>query len=119
MGTYLVLLVEDEPVCRKLFSRYLEHAGYRVLPAENGIEALRIFFQAKEHGQCIHCVVTDMKMPHMEGSALATHLRKEMPELPIVFLTGDPHDPLLANERVLEKPTQLMKLAACLQSLLS
>lgn len=120
MGSrYLVLLVEDDSICRKLFSRYLIHAGYEVVAVENGQMALDCFQQAKEGGQRIACVVTDVKMPIMDGLALARVLRQIASDLPIVFLTGDPHDPLLQTEMVIEKPSQLHRLAHCLKEILN
>ena len=63
----------------------LEQAGYEVLQASDGIEALRVFGLSVEP---IDVVVTDVIMPHMDGIDLAYKLKEQMPQLPIVLISG-------------------------------
>ncbi len=80
-----VLVVEDEPALRAVVRRVLVQAGYSVLEAGSGIDALGIFTteQAK-----IGLVLTDVVMPGMTGRELADRIHKLSPTLPIVFMSG-------------------------------
>ena len=80
-----VLLVEDENAVRILAHRILERAGYRVLDARHGADALLLW---RQHAPQIDAVVTDLVMPEMGGRALADALRERSPNLPIVFMSG-------------------------------
>lgn len=81
----LILVVDDEIAVRTIAAQTLELFGYRVLSAENGLEALSIF---RVHGADIRLVVTDMMMPVLDGGALVTELHTIHPELPIVLASG-------------------------------
>jgi PAS domain S-box-containing protein len=68
-----VLLVEDEEPVRATGRRMLERAGYTVLEARNGRDALRVW---QTHRATVRAVVTDLRMPEMDGRDLAAHLRQ-------------------------------------------
>jgi CheY-like chemotaxis protein len=80
-----VLIVEDEKEVRDLACEFLKAEGYRVLTAEDGIEALET---AKRMGKSLHVVLTDIVMPRMRGSVLAEQLKNLLPSVRIVFMTG-------------------------------
>ena len=80
-----ILFVEDEEPVRLITRRMLERRGYTVLEASNGEEALAIW---REQSMIIEAVVTDLRMPQMAGPELVEHLRRDRPELPVVFVTG-------------------------------
>jgi len=80
-----ILLVDDEPVVLVLMQRALTEAGYDVLPASNGMEALELAAAACPH---VDAVVTDLQMPQMGGEALAAAVRQADPTLPILFVSG-------------------------------
>ena len=80
-----VLLVDDEPAVRRATHRMLERAGFAVIDAPNGEEALRI---ARAHPGPIDLLVTDVVMPLMGGPELAGHLARERPDTPVLFLSG-------------------------------
>jgi CheY-like chemotaxis protein len=82
-----ILLVEDEPAVRQLFSQALARAGYGVYEARNGQEAMKLFDQ---HGETIDLVLTDMRMPYMGGAELAHHLRGRRPTLKLLCISGYP-----------------------------
>ena len=82
-----ILLVEDEPPVRQLFATALARAGYRVLEARNGQEALATFAQ---HGGDIHLLLTDMRMPYMGGAELARQLHAKNPDLRLLCISGYP-----------------------------
>jgi PAS domain S-box-containing protein len=79
------LLVEDDPVVRGMAARGLREAGYAVLEAVNGREALDLI---RARTGRLDVVVTDIGMPEMDGHDLARWLSEEQPELPIVFMSG-------------------------------
>ena len=82
-GTETVLLVEDDARVRRILERTLCGAGYTVLTATNGKEALRIGDDA-----AIALVITDVVMPEMSGPQLIAALRQERPELGVLFISG-------------------------------
>jgi PAS domain S-box-containing protein len=85
-GSETVLLVEDEKPVRELVSRVLQKYGYKILQAENGIEALKIWNQHKDE---IALLFTDLVMPdNMNGRELAEKLWIERPGLKVIFTSG-------------------------------
>jgi two-component system, cell cycle sensor histidine kinase and response regulator CckA len=80
-----ILLVEDEPAVRQLFSIALTRAGYRVHEAKNGQEAMRMFDQ---HGDGIDLLLTDMRMPYIGGAELARQLRTRRKTLKLLCISG-------------------------------
>jgi CheY-like chemotaxis protein len=97
-----ILLVEDEPAVRQLFAQALTRAGYTVHEARNGQEAIKLFDQ---HGDAIDMLLTDMRMPYMNGGELAHHLRGRRRTLKLLCISGYPGtlDPDLAPD-FLAKP---------------
>lgn len=88
-GTETVLIVEDEQSVRAVARRILSRAGYRVLEAENGQDALAIW---ESRAPDIDVVLTDMVMPTMGGRELAGRLWDRRPTLPILFMSGYAED---------------------------
>jgi signal transduction histidine kinase len=84
-GRKTVLVVEDERDVRELACAFLKSAGYGVLTAEDGLEALET---AERLGKAIHVVLTDIVMPKMRGPALAQRLKTLLPHVKIVYMTG-------------------------------
>jgi len=80
-----ILVVEDEPAVLTLFERVLSGAGYIVVTASSGVEALAV--TAYRSG-AIDLLVSDAVMPGMAGLELARQLRLERPDLPILFVSG-------------------------------
>jgi CheY-like chemotaxis protein len=80
-----ILLVEDEPAVRQLFSLALSRAGYKVHEARNGQEAIKVFDQ---HGDSVDLLLTDMRMPFMGGAELARQLRGRRRTLKLLCISG-------------------------------
>jgi two-component system cell cycle sensor histidine kinase/response regulator CckA len=81
-----VLVVEDEPALRAGIRRLLQDAGYRVVEAENGAAALELL--EGPAASAISLVLTDLRMPVMDGRQLASALARRRPSLPVVFMSG-------------------------------
>nr|WP_294528367.1 hybrid sensor histidine kinase/response regulator [uncultured Rhodopila sp.] len=79
-----VLVVDDEDVVRETLVASLEEAGFAVLAAANGVEALALL----EAGEAVDALVTDLSMPGMGGLALVHEAHLRRPGLPSVLLTG-------------------------------
>ena len=80
-----VLVVDDEPTLRKLMQLVLERAGFRVLTAQNGYDAMDV---SESHLGAIDVLVSDVMMPGMDGPTLVDELRETDPNLPVLFVTG-------------------------------
>lgn len=85
-GRETILLVEDEPVLRELVAKVLQDYDYRVLEAENGVQALKVW---DEHQGKIDLLLTDMVMPGgVSGAELAQQLRQRKPDLRVIYSSG-------------------------------
>ncbi len=84
-GSETVLVVEDEPVVRRLVCDILEGLGYTVLEAGQGDEALEV---CRRHQGPVSLLVTDVVMPGMSGNELAQRLVESLPRLKVLFLSG-------------------------------
>ncbi len=84
-GEGAVLLVDDEESVRKAGKRLLEHIGFEVLLACDGIEALDVI---RESGHSIRLVILDLTMPRMGGHEAFVELRKVHGELPVLISSG-------------------------------
>ncbi len=78
-----VLVVDDDPVVGKSFSRVLTQKGYAVITAESGAQALE-----KMREQEYDMVFTDIKMPGMSGIELTEQIKARQPWMPVVIVTG-------------------------------
>lgn len=90
-GVPTVLVVDDEAALRVLAERMLRKAGYQVLVAADGQEAITL---AERHGDAIACLLTDVVMPRMLGSEVARRLTTRFPGLAVVYMSGYA-DPML------------------------
>jgi nitrogen-specific signal transduction histidine kinase/CheY-like chemotaxis protein len=120
-GHETILLVEDEPVVRKLAVRALAEQGYHILEAEDGPAALA---EAQSHPGELHLLVTDVVMPGMNGKELAERLAADRPELRVLFISGYAEH-AVARQGVLEegiaflsKPFDLSQLARTVREVL-
>jgi PAS domain S-box-containing protein len=93
-GTETILVAEDDETIRDLLGRILENAGYTVITAVDGQDALDRFI---EHQEAVNILVTDVVMPKMDGKRLFEEIRKVWPDMKVLFLSGYTKD--LAIER--------------------
>lgn len=103
-GTETILVVEDEESLRNATNRILATAGYAVLLAANGEEALQV---SAEHRGAIHLLLTDVVMPKMNGRVLAEQLLRSRPEVKIVYVSGYT-DNAIVHHGVLDSGTHFL-----------
>ncbi|HUB35455.1 MAG TPA: ATP-binding protein [Solirubrobacteraceae bacterium] len=120
-GPATILLVEDERALRDVALRILAGAGYQVLVAADGEDALR---QAADHEANIDLLLSDVVMPHLHGPQLVRRIREHRPGIRVLFMSGfaepilDAGGKLGEGETLIEKPfsgqTLLAKVAQVL-----
>lgn len=108
-----ILVAEDEPMLRNIAVEMLEDAGFRVFQAGDGLEALGMLKANPD----ITLLVSDVKMPHMDGYALVEAGFALRPDLKVVLMTGYAQEPpaqlMKGHEiQILHKPFNLEKLCA-------
>jgi DNA-binding NtrC family response regulator len=82
----VVLVVDDDAAIRHLAARVLSDAGYEVLEAAGGREAMAIMFGS---ARPIGVLLTDIQMPDVDGRRLAAIVRESRADCAVVFMTGD------------------------------
>ena len=123
MQATTVLLVEDEDPLREAVSRLLGKAGYRVLTAATGDQALAVAESCPDFG----VLVTDIRLPDMYGRRLAQRINEardgKARPIGIVYVSGNSEEvgdelALAAHERFLAKPFDLEELLVSIQEVL-
>ncbi len=109
-----VLLVEDDEGVRQVTRRLLERLGYRLLVAEDGAAALKLL---ETHEGPIHLLLSDVVLPGMKGTELATKVREVRPEIRVLLMSGYAPEAVMkgmegvAGLRFVQKPFDLEGLA--------
>lgn len=114
---YSVLCIDDEPSILKLRKILLESAGYEVLTASTGTEALSIF-----SSQEFDAVVVDYSMPEMDGGTLSALMKQQKPRMPVIMLSaysGARDDVDKVVDAFIEKGSDPEDLLVKLQSLIN
>jgi signal transduction histidine kinase/CheY-like chemotaxis protein len=96
-----VLLVDDDDDIRRMIERTLSHAGYTVVTATSGPEALA---RARAYPSEIDLLLTDLVMPGMTGQELIRDLTIDRPQLQVVFMSGYQQGTLIDPRRFVAKP---------------
>ncbi len=84
-GTETILIAEDDGPVRAIAERFLTAAGYAVLTAQDGPDAIRIF---DENVDQIDFVILDVVMPKLGGRAVFDHIQARRPEIKVLFASG-------------------------------
>ena len=114
-----ILVVDDESRMRKLVRDFLERAGFQVLEAGDGMDALDVFYDNQDIG----LIILDVMMPKMDGWEVCREIRKES-KVPIIMLTarGEERDELngfeLGVDEYISKPFSPKILVARVNALL-
>lgn len=85
---FTVLIIEDDPQLRLTLTAYLEDSGFHILEAGDGMEGVALF----EHERP-NIVLTDLRMPKLDGFAVIERIKKGSPATPVIAFTGT-GDPL-------------------------
>jgi CheY-like chemotaxis protein len=116
----VVLVAEDDRSVRRYLEIILQRAGFQVIAAADGLEAMKAALSAT-----VDAVVTDANMPHLSGYELCRFLRRhpKLARLPVVLLSGsespaEPPDEAERADAYLSKPVRPEDLADCLSRLL-
>ncbi|HLK62225.1 MAG TPA: response regulator [Bryobacteraceae bacterium] len=117
-----ILVADDEPVVRSYVEGILQRAGFNVIEAVDGVDALR---QVDQRHAPIDLLLTDVRMPRMDGIALARSVLERFPKTPVLYISGYSFD--LREERALlsgassaflPKPFSRQELVGAVQKLL-
>jgi CheY-like chemotaxis protein len=84
-GSGTILLVDDEEMVRSVSKRMLEHIGFRVLLASDGVEAIDVY---RANRDTIDCVILDLTMPRMDGVQTLATLRTVSVDVPVILSSG-------------------------------
>ena len=120
-GGETILYAEDNASLRELIYQYLTGLGYHVLCAADGAVALEI---ARHHAGAVRLLVSDLMMPNVGGIELARELRKTLPGLKVLFVSGYAGDPTeegriaVPEATYLTKPVPMQLLANTIRNLL-
>jgi len=120
-----VLLVEDSPSVRSVAAIYLRAAGFQILEAGSGEEALGLWHECRFRGPRLDLVVTDVIMPRMSGLQLADQIRLEDPTQRLLLMSGfseeafaERGDTSAAQYPLLQKPFKMKSLLETIQTML-
>jgi CheY-like chemotaxis protein len=118
--TATVLVVDDHELMRRMLVELLEGAGYAVIEAASGADALKLSAEIEDR---IDVLVTDISMPAMDGRELADQMRRERPSIRVLFTSGYPQGThgtsvLGEAESYLVKPFTIDGLEAAVRELL-
>ena len=114
----LILIVDDEAAVRLLIQLGLNRAGFETTTAPNGRSVLRICQE-----QSVALIITDVRMPDIDGIEMIAAVRREFQTLPIIAISGAGH--LLGSatavgaSATMEKPMDLQRLLKTVRSLLN
>ena len=115
-----VLLAEDDRALRRFLEVVLERAGYKVIPAADGLEAMKLALSTQ-----IDIVVTDAMMPNLSGHEFCRFLRNSqtLSHLPVILLSAlerkDPNQNVEQVDAFLSKPVSAESLVECIEQLLA
>jgi CheY-like chemotaxis protein len=119
-GRKRVLLAEDDRALRRFLEVVIERAGYNVIPAADGLEAMKIALSMP-----IDIVVTDAMMPNLSGYEFCRFLRNSqtLSHLPVILLSAlerkEPNQNLEQVDAFLSKPISAESLIECIEQLLA
>lgn len=110
-----ILFIEDDRVTRHAVSTYLEHVGYDVLTASNGLEGVKVFRSCPDF---IDLVLTDVNMPVMTGNEAIHQIWLTRPDIKVICVTGSSEDVQLKDVPIIAKPFNLKVLHHSISQLL-
>lgn len=115
-----VLIIEDTEEVLSALCKYFKQKKYDVISASNGLDGLKMLETEKDN---LDIVITDLVLPNISGVAVISIVKKKIPEIPVIAITGwGEHPEALAKEAnadlVMEKPFKLPELEKAARSLI-
>jgi CheY-like chemotaxis protein len=124
-GSARVLVMDDDEVIQEIISEMLQVAGYTVVAAGDGRQAIDLYREAMEKGEPFSVVIADLTIPGgMGGKEMAVDLLAFDPNARLIVSSGYSSDPVMANhaeygfKAVIVKPYKMEELVATLQQVL-
>jgi two-component system cell cycle sensor histidine kinase/response regulator CckA len=113
----LALIVDDDSGVRHLMARLLRLEGFRVLTAESGAQAIKLF---ERYGATIRLLLTDVVMPQMSGPELVAYVLRVRPELPVLYVSGycSGYEEAMGRTPWVSKPFSFVELMAGIEQAL-
>ncbi|MBA7708509.1 Regulatory protein AtoC [subsurface metagenome] len=114
-----ILIVDDEKAIRDILSEMLSVMGFEVVVASSGNEGLHLFLN-----DSFDLVLTDLKMPGIDGWTLALYIKEKSPKTPIVLITGEEKGGIMEKlegscvDSVMFKPFRLEDIQETVQNML-
>jgi DNA-binding response OmpR family regulator len=113
-----ILIIEDDPDVLAMMVRHLEHEGYTVITAPDGMEGLK-----KLDSEAYDLVITDIVMPYVSGVGIVSAIKSKKPKIPVIAVTGYGKEPEAAAmeknaDMVLAKPVKIAVLKEYIRDLL-
>jgi len=118
-----ILVVDDEEDVRDVIRLHLEGAGYNILEAENGEDAIKTL-RSEDNLVNVGVILCDIRMPKVNGIECIDFLRREAPGIPVVVVTGYPDTEMAANlmkkgvKDYLVKPVEKEKLLGTVKEMI-
>ena len=116
---YVILVADDDALVRNLVTLLLQQDGHFVLSAADGHEGLEL---SRQYPGTIDLLITDLKMPRLNGSDLCTHLLEERPGISVLIMSGAEMNEIVsqnANLPFLPKPFDGETLRARVRAILA
>lgn len=115
-----ILIVDDDPLLRPILADTLSAIGYESAAASDGVQALALL---REQGdQSFDLLISDIKMPNMDGLMLLRKIRRAYPRLPVLFITGVESEATMAAAApngYLSKPFRIAHLESLIEKTLA
>ena len=126
MGAGRILVMDDEKYIRDLASEILDQIGYEITTAVNGVEAVKLYQEARDSGQPYDVVIVDLTVPGgMGGKETIQELRRIDPEVKAIICSGYADDPIMTGFReygfksAIDKPYETIDLSVILHEILA
>jgi nitrogen-specific signal transduction histidine kinase len=118
-GNETIVVVEDEPMLRRIVCEILAGSGYRIHPAENPDEALGVCADLAARGGSIDLLLSDVVMPGMGGRELAAQVRRRYPRVRVLLMSGyDESGGTEGGDPIIGKPFTAIALATRVREVL-
>jgi two-component system, cell cycle sensor histidine kinase and response regulator CckA len=116
-GSETILIAEDQESIRVLIKEFLEQRGYRVLAAQDGLEALSLL---NDYPETIDLLITDILLPGIGGGGIVKRSLERRPAIQVLYITGFGQEAIPdATATFLLKPFRLEHLARTIRAMLT